>query len=84
MKVSEKLFTNCVQNTGTVDSLAELLGVSHRAVSRWELGMAVPTVDNLVELCDLFEVSFEQLLCLDKKRNLTQRTFSKDTAECLC
>lgn len=59
------------------DSLAELLGVSHQAVSRWELGMAVPTVDNLVELCDLFEVSFEQLLCLDKKAQFDPKDIFK-------
>lgn len=48
------------------DKLADLLGVSHQAVSRWELGLTAPTVDNLAELCDLFEVEFEQLLCLNK------------------
>jgi len=48
------------------DKLADLLGVSHQAVSRWELGLTAPTVDNLAELCDLFEVGFEQLLCLNK------------------
>ena len=48
------------------DKLADLLGVSHQAVSRWELGLAAPTIDNLAELCDLFDVGFEQLLCLNK------------------
>ena len=51
--------------------------MSHQAVSRWELGMAVPTVDNLVELCDLFEVSFEQLLCLDKKAQFDPKDIFK-------
>ena len=39
--------------------------------------MAVPTVDNLVELCDLFEVSFEQLLCLDKKAQFDPKDIFK-------
>lgn len=49
------------------DYIAELLGVSHQAVSRWENGLAAPSVDNIAELCEVFEVSFERLLCLDKQ-----------------
>lgn len=46
------------------DKLAELLGVSHQAVSRWECGLAAPSIDNIAELCALFDVSFERLLSL--------------------
>ena len=49
------------------DYIAELLGVSHQAVSRWENGLAAPSVDNIAELCEVFDVSFEQLLCLNGK-----------------
>lgn len=49
------------------DYVAELLGVSHQAVSRWENGLAVPSVDNIAELCEVFDVSFEQLLCLNRQ-----------------
>lgn len=49
------------------DYIAELLGVSHQAVSRWENGLAAPSVDNIAELCELFDVSFEQLLCLNRQ-----------------
>ena len=58
-------------------AIAELLGVTHQALSRWELGLTAPTVDNLVELCDLFEVSLEQLLCLDKELNLDEKDIFK-------
>lgn len=49
------------------DYIAELLGVSHQAVSRWENGLAAPSVDNIAELCEVFDVSFEQLLCLNRQ-----------------
>lgn len=49
------------------DYIAELLGVSHQAVSRWENGLASPSIDNIAELCEVFEVSFEQLLCLNRE-----------------
>lgn len=56
-----------IRNGYSQDYIAELLGVSHQAVSRWENGLAAPSVDNLAELCDLFGVTFEQLLCLNRK-----------------
>ena len=46
------------------DNLAETLFVTRQAVSRWELGQTLPSVDNLAELCKLFGVTFEELLCL--------------------
>ena len=49
------------------EQLAELLFVSRQAVSRWELGQAVPTIDNMIELTKLFAVSFEELLCLNEE-----------------
>ena len=49
------------------EQLAELLFVSRQAVSRWELGLAVPSVDNMIELTKLFVVSFEELLCLNEE-----------------
>ena len=49
------------------EQLAELLFVSRQAVSRWELGLAVPSIDNMIELTKLFTVSFEELLCLNEE-----------------
>ena len=38
--------------------------MSRQAVSRWELGQTLPSVDNLIELSRMFNVSFEEMLCL--------------------
>lgn len=66
-----------VEHGYSQNAIAELLGVTHQALSRWELGLTAPTVDNLVELCDLFEVSLEQLLCLDKELKLDEKDIFK-------
>ena len=42
--------------------LAEALGVSVGAVSKWERGAAVPDLRYLVEMADLFAVSVDTLL----------------------
>lgn len=44
------------------EQLAEALGVSIGAVSKWERGAAVPDLRYLVEMADLFEVSVDTLL----------------------
>lgn len=66
-----------VQHKYSQDAIAELLGVSHQAVSRWELGLAAPTVDNIAELCSLFNVTFEQLLCLNQEVKIDEKDIFK-------
>ena len=59
--VGKKIQEYRIKNKYHQDQLAELLYVSRQAVSRWELGQAVPTIDNLITLTRLFGVSFEDL-----------------------
>ena len=44
------------------EKLGELVGVSNKAVSKWEMGKAKPNVDVLKKLCDVFNVKLEYLL----------------------
>ena len=44
------------------EELAEQLGVSRQAVSRWELGQTLPDIPNLMQLCELFDVSADYLV----------------------
>lgn len=46
------------------DELAEKLFVTRQAVSKWENGMSVPSIDILSDVCRMFSVSFEELLGL--------------------
>lgn len=55
--------------------LAEELGVSDKAVSKWENGKAKPTTDTLKKLSTVFGISVEDLLnakCEDKKPEITK------------
>ena len=64
--VGKQIHNLRVQNGFSQDGLAEVLYVTRQAVSRWELGQTLPSVDNLAELCRLFRVSFEELLCMGR------------------
>ncbi len=56
----------------TQDDLANHLFVTRQLVSKWELGIGVPTIDTLLALSTLFRISFEELLCLDEKFNVDE------------
>lgn len=44
------------------EKLAELVGVSRQAVSKWELGDAIPDTDKLVPLCRALGITVDELL----------------------
>lgn len=62
MKFCEKLYEVRKKAGMTQNDLAEKLNVSRQAVSRWEMGTAMPDVENLVAMSELFGVSLDYLL----------------------
>lgn len=44
------------------ETLAEKLDVSRQSVSKWEMDQAMPQVDKIIMLCELFSVSADALL----------------------
>ena len=46
----------------TQQTLAEKLGYSDKAVSRWEHGETLPDIETLCKICDIYGVRFEYLL----------------------
>lgn len=49
------------------EELAQRLGVTRQAISRWESGAALPTVDNLAELARVLDASVDELLLLSRE-----------------
>ena len=47
----------------TQATLAEQLGITDRAVSKWERGKAMPDVSLMLELCQLLGITVNELLC---------------------
>ena len=42
--------------------LAEILNVSRQAVSRWEVGTSVPTMEKLIALSKLYDIPLDELI----------------------
>ena len=43
--------------------LAEKLGITDKAISKWERGIALPDTSIMLELCDILNISVNDLLC---------------------
>lgn len=62
MKFSEKLQSLRKGKGLSQEKLAELLDVSRQAVSKWESGQTYPEIEKLIVLCDLFEITLDELV----------------------
>lgn len=62
MNIGDKLAKARKTHNLTQEQLADLLGVTRQAVSRWEAGLAYPETDNLVRLSEILEVNCDYLL----------------------
>lgn len=65
MHLSEKIQLLRKQQGLSQEALADQLGVSRQAVSRWETGSALPDAGNLLQLSRLFGVTADSLLSDD-------------------
>ena len=59
--LSEKIYTLRRKNGLSQEQLAERIGVSRQAVSKWEGGLSVPELDNLRSLSECFHITLDEL-----------------------
>ena len=75
----------------TQAALAERLGITDRAVSKWETGRAMPDSSIMLELCDVLSISVNDLLSgevvtmenynKELEKNLLEMTKAKEAAD---
>lgn len=74
-------FLRKMRNGMTQEELAEKLQVSRQTVSKWELDGTYPEMDKLVELCNIFSCSLDELVREDM--NLIDEAYSDVRMETL-
>ena len=62
MKLSENLKRIRKDNNLSQEQLAEKLGVSRQAVSKWESGQSYPEMDKVLLICKLFNFNIDELM----------------------
>lgn len=61
MNIGEKLYELRTGKNMSQETLAELVGVSRQSVSKWETDQSVPELEKLFRLCDIFDVTLDEL-----------------------
>lgn len=62
MNIGRKIQLLRKQKGLSQEGLAEIIGVSRQAVSKWEAGQSMPDLDKVVAICDYFDVSTDYIL----------------------
>lgn len=62
MTLGEKLAKARKEKNITQEQLADNLGVSRQAISKWESGVTYPETDKLIRMSELFDCSLDYLL----------------------
>lgn len=62
MTLAEKITALRGEHKLSQGDLAEQLDVSRQSVSKWETGQAVPELEKIIKLADLFDVSVDELV----------------------
>ena len=61
MEFNERVLTARKSKGYSQEDLAELVGVSRQAVSKWETGEAMPDMEKCIALCEALDLSMEYL-----------------------
>ena len=81
MKLSDKIYYLRKRTGMSQEELAEAIGVSRQAVSKWETGDASPDINKLLALSKVFNVTTDWLLSnedpYEDKKNQSTENFEK-------
>jgi transcriptional regulator with XRE-family HTH domain len=61
MTLGERIKYQRNKNGFTQEKVAELVGISRQAVTKWESGQSIPSMENLMALTKIFEISLSEL-----------------------
>lgn len=82
MKLSERLIGLRKEKNLSQEELAAVLNVSRQAVSRWETGLAAPSLDKLQFLAEFYGITIDELFySVEEKKKPRQQETQQQTAE---
>ncbi len=73
IKLADRLVELRKEHKLSQEALAEKLGLSRQAISKWERAEASPDTDNLIALAELYGITLDQLLGNDKVKTEPQQ-----------
>lgn len=76
MTLGEKIKELRIENKLTQEELANKLGVTRQAISKWEQNLALPDTNNLISISKIFNVKVDELI--NYKSNLGNQNIEAD------
>ena len=80
IETANRLLQYRKENNLSQEELAEKIGVSRQAVSKWERAEASPDTDNLIRLAEIYGVSLDEMLT-GKKAEATEEAPESDSSD---
>lgn len=77
-KIGEFIAAQRKEKQMTQRQLGEALGISDKAISKWECGKGLPDISIMVPLCELLDINVNELL---SGEHLTEDVYSKKAEE---
>lgn len=82
MKLSERLIGLRKEKNLSQEELAAVLNVSRQAVSRWETGLAAPSLDKLQFLAEFYGITIDELFySVEEKAKAQEKETPPQTGE---
>ncbi len=78
IKIGKFIAEERKSNNLTQSALAEMLGVTDRAVSKWENGKSLPDASIMLDLCNILKITVNDLLCGER---VTMENYNKQLEE---
>lgn len=70
MKIEDKLLKLRKEKGLSQEEVADILNVSRQTISKWETGQSSPDFDKIIPICELYEISCDELLTGKKKEEI--------------
>jgi len=81
IEIANRLVNLRKTNGLSQEALAEKLGISRQAVSKWERAEASPDTDNLILLAKIYKISLDELLSIEEGPTPTNEAADPSTTE---
>ena len=85
MTIGEKIAQLRTSANISQEQLAEKIDVSRQSVSKWEMNQAMPQIDKVLLICELFDISADELLrekfdltCIGAEKRIANKYFGTD------
>lgn len=81
MNIGEKLYELRKEKNLSQEEVADKLNVTRQTISKWETNQTTPDFDKIIPICELYEISSNELLTGKKEEKAKEEPIVKETEQ---